>query len=161
MRADRTWSLNYRKVHPLPPHKQMPSSTALLWNQAGQDKVVLGCNQTFWILICILLPAGRPLEFIQEPDNPYDSNAVKVLTLDGLDLGYVPRTETAKFQFRSTFGHVISVGPAADSGLSGVLVYLSMLPWSLALVWPAGFDSPLKSPRGLSPCQSKNGHLHP
>ena len=67
---------------------------------------------------------GRPVELRHEPDNPYDTNAVKVLTLDGLDLGYVPRTETAKFQFKTTFGHVISVGPAADSGLSGVLVRL-------------------------------------
>lgn len=69
------------------------------------------------------------MEFRHEPDNPYDSNAVKVVTLDGLDLGYVPRTETAKFQFKTTFGHVISVGPAADSGLSGVLVSLAAFPY--------------------------------
>ena len=62
------------------------------------------------------------MEFRHEPDNPYDSNAVKILTLGGTHLGYVPRTETAHFKFPITFGCVSSLGPAADTGLFGVQV---------------------------------------
>lgn len=34
---------------------------------------------------------GQPLKFQAEPDNPYDLNAVKINTLDGVNVGYVPR----------------------------------------------------------------------
>ncbi|KAK9832021.1 hypothetical protein WJX84_009544 [Apatococcus fuscideae] len=64
------------------------------------------------------LEAEQPVEFRHEPDNPYDSNAVKILTLGGTHLGYVPRTETAHFKFPITFGWVSSLGPAAAQGFS-------------------------------------------
>jgi len=35
----------------------------------------------------------QPLFLAAEPDNPHDEFAVKILTLDGLDLGYVPRSD--------------------------------------------------------------------
>ena len=41
------------------------------------------------------LRIGEYLEIIQEPDNPYDPNAVKVMRSNGKQVGYVPR-EVAK-----------------------------------------------------------------
>ncbi len=40
------------------------------------------------------LRVGEPLELLREPDNPYDSNAVRV-EWRGRRLGYVPRRENA------------------------------------------------------------------
>lgn len=39
------------------------------------------------------LRVNQPLALAAEPDNPYDEFAVKILTPDGLDLGYVPRSD--------------------------------------------------------------------
>lgn len=37
------------------------------------------------------LAAGRRLRLAREPENPFDPNAVAILDVDGLRLGYVPR----------------------------------------------------------------------
>lgn len=41
-----------------------------------------------------MLRAGDPLELVREPDNPYDTNAVRV-EWRGHKLGYVPRRDNA------------------------------------------------------------------
>lgn len=38
------------------------------------------------------LKPGVPLKLVQEPQNPYDENAIAVYTLQGHHLGYIPRT---------------------------------------------------------------------
>lgn len=40
-----------------------------------------------------LLRLGQFLRLAAEPENPHDEFAVKIITQDGLDLGYVPRTD--------------------------------------------------------------------
>lgn len=37
------------------------------------------------------------LEFLREPDNPYDSRAIVVKTTDGVKVGYVPRPDNIIF----------------------------------------------------------------
>lgn len=51
----------------------------------------------------------------REPDNPADPNAVRVTTLAGRMLGYVPRDLTSAIQQDSTFGHVHSLGQAVEA----------------------------------------------
>ncbi|KAG0617281.1 hypothetical protein M758_5G178400 [Ceratodon purpureus] len=40
---------------------------------------------------------GMPLAFVRDPDNPKDSNAIKVITPDKLELGYLPRQVASHF----------------------------------------------------------------
>ncbi|KAK9816032.1 hypothetical protein WJX74_000596 [Apatococcus lobatus] len=134
LQAHRRGTLQWHEADPQRKHQQAPSTAVpeKLSATAARDWLrkslepytcrIAGISFEGRQSLIPQLQEGRPVEFRHEPDNPYDSNAVKVLTLDGLDLGYVPRAETATFGFNTTFGHVISVGPAADSGLSGVLV---------------------------------------
>jgi hypothetical protein len=44
-----------------------------------------------------LLP-GQPVMLLREPWNPHDKEAVRVETLSGVKLGYVPRDHNNKFQ---------------------------------------------------------------
>ncbi len=37
------------------------------------------------------LTRGTPLVLLPEPENPHDKNAVKVMSPEGLFLGYIPR----------------------------------------------------------------------
>lgn len=37
------------------------------------------------------------LEFLREPDNPYDSRAIVVKTMDGVKVGYVPQQDNIIF----------------------------------------------------------------
>lgn len=41
------------------------------------------------------LIASQPLQIIPEPHNPFDPNALRVVTLQGLAVGYVPKTLAA------------------------------------------------------------------
>ena len=40
------------------------------------------------------LVRGEPLILIHEPENQYDPNAIKILSLDNKMLGYVPKGQT-------------------------------------------------------------------
>ena len=51
----------------------------------------------------------------REPDNAADPNAVRVTTLAGRMLGYVPRDLTSAIQHDMTFGHVHSLGQAVEA----------------------------------------------
>jgi len=52
------------------------------------------------------LRPGEPLELEREPDNPYDSNAVRV-QWRGHKLGYVPRTQNAALAWAMDRGETI------------------------------------------------------
>ncbi|KAK9834983.1 hypothetical protein WJX81_001972 [Elliptochloris bilobata] len=72
-----------------------------------------------------LLAALQPdqaLALVREPDNEHDPNAIRVQTLGGAVVGYVPRDLTRRFQHETTFAHVYGIGVAADAGLYGVQV---------------------------------------
>jgi hypothetical protein len=59
---------------------------------------------------------------VKEPENEYDPDAIRIQTLAGAVLGYVPRDLTARFPFQVTFGHVYHLGQVPDSGTWGALV---------------------------------------
>jgi hypothetical protein len=67
-------------------------------------------------------PVGQPLIFVKEPTNPYDPNAVHIMTVGGIDLGYVPKELTFKFLFDETFGLVNGVGREGSMGNWGFSV---------------------------------------
>lgn len=50
----------------------------------------LGC-EGYECYNSIGLEQGEELELIQENDNPYDNNAIKVITKEGILIGYIPR----------------------------------------------------------------------
>ena len=52
------------------------------------------------------LHPGEPLELKREPDNPYDSNAVRV-EWRGHKLGYVPRTQNAALAWAMDRGETL------------------------------------------------------
>jgi hypothetical protein len=52
------------------------------------------------------LRSGEPLELAREPDNPYDSNAVRV-DWRGHKLGYVPRTHNAALAWAMDRGEAL------------------------------------------------------
>ncbi|KAK2075804.1 hypothetical protein QBZ16_001545 [Prototheca wickerhamii] len=63
---------------------------------------------------------GDALIIAREPDNPYDREAVRILSLDGRPLGYVARTDTHHFTRRQVTGRIASLGQAQQgSGLLG------------------------------------------
>lgn len=74
--------------------------------------------------------AGQPVQFVPEPDNPYDSNAILVKTLAGLELGHVPRELTERFPSELTelfpnqvlLGEVVSIKMAETVDMYGALV---------------------------------------
>jgi len=39
---------------------------------------------------------GEQLHFVREPENPYDTNAIRIRRLSGEDIGYVPRSDAAE-----------------------------------------------------------------
>jgi hypothetical protein len=53
---------------------------------------------------------GDAVALVKEPSNEYDSNAVKVVSLSGKLLGYVPRGVNEKFTLHHVFGRVAYVG---------------------------------------------------
>lgn len=67
--------------------------------------------------------------FEKEPENVYDPNAVKIVCLDGTQLGYVPKDMTHMFgSVSASFGRVSSVGQN-DAGLYGEDVFHSWCFW--------------------------------
>jgi hypothetical protein len=66
---------------------------------------------------------GEPVQFVREPLNQWDPNAVAIVSLaSGLQLGYVPKERTAAFAADGVCGRVASVGAAGDSGLLGCIL---------------------------------------
>lgn len=41
------------------------------------------------------LRVGQPLRFVPEPENAYDNTAVRIETLDGTQVGYVPKEKNS------------------------------------------------------------------
>ena len=65
------------------------------------------------------LKAGKKLDLVPEPDNPYDPCAMAIYR-KGKKLGYVPRDENGMMSLLSYFGHdvfecrIMQVDPEAD-----------------------------------------------
>ncbi|GAX82980.1 hypothetical protein CEUSTIGMA_g10407.t1 [Chlamydomonas eustigma] len=69
------------------------------------------------------LSPGQPVMLLREPWNPYDSEAVRVETLSGQQLGYIPRDHNNMFQVHEIlFGHVQSVGQSVETDNWGAKV---------------------------------------
>ena len=45
------------------------------------------------------LKIGQSLRFVPEPTNPYDVNAVKIETLDGIQVGYVSKDQNKDISY--------------------------------------------------------------
>ena len=75
-------------------------------------------------VLCEQLAVSRtPLLLRHEPDNPFDPNAVAVLSLHGHRIGYVPRGETGTYAASEwTLAYVDSKGIAAGTENVGVKV---------------------------------------
>lgn len=69
--------------------------------------------------------AGQPVQFVPEPDNPFDSNAILIKTLAGLELGYVPRELNDLFPNQVLLGEVVLMGMAKTVELCGAMVRTS------------------------------------
>ena len=62
-------------------------------------------------------PSGMAILCHWERSNPHDPQAVRVCTLDGTDLGFIPQHLTQRFIFDTTFGRVDRVvGPGPQAG---------------------------------------------
>ncbi len=61
------------------------------------------------------LRVNQGVFFEQDPHNPYDPHAVRVCTLSGEHLGYVPRDFTHHMKREFSFGAVRSMGTAAGT----------------------------------------------
>ncbi len=66
--------------------------------------------------------ADQALMLQKDPSNEYDPNAIKVMTLSGSVLGFVPRELTSRFPYDTTFGHAYHIGQVPDKGTWGALV---------------------------------------
>lgn len=91
---------------------------------------------------------GDPVALMREPSNKYDENAVRVLTLAGEHLGYVPRTMNEGFRLHElVFGKVTYVGrdetrPDSTLGMK-ITSYPQLMSPSVSPV-PAHQESALK-----------------
>ena len=73
-------------------------------------------------MLVLLVCADQALMLVKEPTNEYDPNAIRVQTLSGAALGYVPRELTLRFPYCVCFGHVHHLGQVPESGNWGALV---------------------------------------
>ena len=71
------------------------------------------------------LCAGQPLRLVREPGNQIDPNAIRVETMWGAVLGYVPRDLTAHFPHQVYIGRVHSLGQVSGNGPWGAQVHSS------------------------------------
>eukprot|EP00193_Tetraselmis_chui_P000137 CAMPEP_0177760614 /NCGR_PEP_ID=MMETSP0491_2-20121128/5358_1 /TAXON_ID=63592 /ORGANISM="Tetraselmis chuii, Strain PLY429" /LENGTH=311 /DNA_ID=CAMNT_0019276519 /DNA_START=172 /DNA_END=1107 /DNA_ORIENTATION=+ len=83
------------------------------------------------------LEQRQPVALVKEPDNKFDASAVRVETLCGKQLGYIPRDTTCNIKHDTCFGHVLSMGPNAK-GLFGasILVRPTLPPLTLEMFPP-------------------------
>lgn len=75
------------------------------------------------------LQVDERLEFLREPDNPYDSQAIVIRNADGVKLGYVPRADNVVFARlmdagKLLFGRISSKEWNGDRLDLGLRVYL-------------------------------------
>ena len=64
-----------------------------------------------------LLP-GRPVRLEREPDNPYDSRAIRVMTPRGQPLGYIPRRDAeALAEWASLYAVILAVDSSPATGI--------------------------------------------
>ena len=81
-----------------------------------------GSLDTLLMVAVLHLCAEQALMLVKEPSNEYDPNAIRVMTLSGAVLGYVPAKLTARFPYDVCFGHVHHLGQVPDNGNWGALV---------------------------------------
>ena len=55
-------------------------------------------------LVLDKLSAGKQLDLVPEPDNPYDHDAIRI-ELAGIKLGYVPKERNGMMSLMAFFGH--------------------------------------------------------
>lgn len=87
----------------------------------------------------VLRRAGDAVMLVKDPHNPYDPHAVSVRTLDGRDLGFVPRDDTGAVTQPITFGRVEGIGPQKDTGLLGFHVRRWLFPLRHVSLGISGF----------------------
>lgn len=62
------------------------------------------------------LNPGTLLRIVAEPNNPYDSNAVKVMTISGETLGYIPKQHNSTIAYNLRMGKQYKVTVLAVTG---------------------------------------------
>jgi hypothetical protein len=69
--------------------------------------------------------AGQPVRIVHEPDNPFDHMALRVETVDGLPIGYIPKTSGLRIaiheQGRGVSATIASVGYGRSCQLGATL----------------------------------------
>lgn len=87
----------------------------------------------------IEISVGTPLLLIREPDNPYDTNAIRVMTVIGRSIGYVQREVAAIVAPKIDAGHIFLGKITRASRLLGIertngrMVVNMSYPW--AVLW--------------------------
>lgn len=71
------------------------------------------------------LEIGGSLEFLREPDNPFDPQAILIRTHGGVKLGYVPQRDNAVFARLMDAGKLL-FGRISDKQLRGPWVYIAI-----------------------------------
>lgn len=75
------------------------------------------------------LRVNDKLDFFREPDNPHDNRAIAIKNLDGVKIGYVPRTDNVIFSRlmdagKMLFGKITSKKMAGNWLKIDIKVYL-------------------------------------
>lgn len=66
-------------------------------------------------VIRCLVP-GQQLRFVREPNNPYDSNAINVMTMSGLSVGFIAKDKNSQLAYDLDHGKRFNVKVASISG---------------------------------------------
>ncbi len=64
------------------------------------------------------LASDDKLDFFREPDNPYDSKAIVIRTLNGVKIGYVPKADNLIFARLMDAGKLL-FGKISDRDIKG------------------------------------------
>ena len=132
----RFWSSTVRKASPHSATQEnggaiIPKSPRVIPKGNGFYTKVAGISYGNRQRIVSRCEVGEPLQLMREPDNPKDSNAVKVCRLSGEQLGYLNRELAAEISCRIDSGEhyqaTISdlTGGTADHPTRGVNLYVS------------------------------------
>src|SRR4029077_12758395 len=87
---------------------------------------------------------GRPVRLEREPDNPYDSRAIRVMTPRGQPLGYIPRRDAeALAEWASLYAVILAVDSSPATGTRlGVHLLVAQEDPRLRVVDPPAPDRP-------------------